>query len=136
MSPELFETLFTTIGRGFSPEVYLATTKVQGILWSAADIALIYFLLKIAGLARIADGRRKVARRYRLLALSAVLIPFLVFMPTARHFFILESIIFGLQFSILIHTLAADTRPVLALLAKRSAYQGPEKQGGNYGNRS
>lgn len=118
MTPSLLEKFFTAIGRGFSPECYLVTTKVQGILWSTADIALIYFLLKITDLARAGQSARAVWR-YRLLCLSATLVPFLVLATTSRRFFILESIIFGLQFTVLIYTLAADTRPVLGFLKNR-----------------
>lgn len=116
MTPSIFETMFTTIGQGFSPELYLVTTKVQGILWGTADITLIYFLLKIADMAQAAHGKAKAVWRYRLLLISALLVPFLVFMPTPKRFFVLESVIFGLQFAVLIHTLATDTQPILSFL--------------------
>lgn len=116
MPPSLAESLFIAIGNGFSPEVHLAVTKVQGLLWSTADIVLIWFLLKIVGLARTAQAGVGAVWRYRLLILSAVLVPFLVLTPTSKAFFVMESGIFGLQFGVLIYTLATDTRSLLAFL--------------------
>ncbi|ABW68334.1 hypothetical protein [Desulfosudis oleivorans] len=116
MPPSLAESLFITIGNGFSPEVHLIVTKIQGLLWSTADIVLIWFLLKIVGLARADQARAGAVWRYRLLVLSAVLVPFLIVMPTSRAFFVLESGIFGLQFGVLIYTLATDTRSLLDFL--------------------
>ena len=116
MTPSLAETLFTAIGNGFSPEVHLAVTKIQGLLWSTADIVLIWFLLKIVDLARAGHAGVRSVWRYRLLVLSAVLVPFLVVMPTSKAFFVLESGIFGLQFGVLIYTLATDTESLLFFL--------------------
>jgi len=120
MSPASLETIFLAIGQGFSPAIYLMATKIQGILWSAADVTLIYYLLKIADQARAGQDGRKARWRYRLLALSGLLMPPLLLMPDARSFFIQESLVFGLQFAVLLHTLATDTRPILALLVKHA----------------
>jgi len=48
MISNLMDMIFLEIGKNFSTEAYMLTTKVQGILWSISDIIIIYFMLKIA----------------------------------------------------------------------------------------
>jgi len=118
MISNLIDTAFGEIGRGFSTEAYLLTTKVQGVLWSISDIIIIYFILKIVSLIREKNKRKKIFLRYIFLWISAGLIPFLVFTNTPRQFFILESVIFALQFSVIIYSVFTETKDTMAFLRK------------------
>ncbi len=118
MITNLMDFVFLEIGRNFSTEAYMLTTKIQGILWSISDIIIIYFMLKIASLIREKNEKKKIFFRYIFLWLSAVLVPFLVFTVTPRQFFILESVIFGLQFSVLIYSVLAETKDTITFFRK------------------
>jgi hypothetical protein len=104
------------VGNHFSHEIYYKTTKVQGLFWSLADIAIAWYMLKIADFIRNRDGRPKITWRYYLLLLSAVLTPFLLIMKTAKHFFILEAVIFAIQYLILMYSVVAERKGVLLFI--------------------
>ncbi len=118
MISNLMDMIFLEIGKNFSTEAYMLTTKVQGILWSISDIIIIYFMLKIASLIREKNQKKKILLRYIFLWLSAVMVPFLVFTVTPRQFFVLESVIFGLQFSVLIYSVFAETKDTIMFFRK------------------
>jgi hypothetical protein len=118
MISNLLELVLLEIGKSFSTEAYLLTTKVQGILWSLSDIVIIYVLLKIVSLIRGKNRKKKIIFRYIFLWLSAVPVPFLIFTVTSNQFFILESIVFGLQFSVLIYSVFAETKDTIIFFEK------------------
>ena len=103
-------------GNHFSHEIYFTTTKIQGLFWSLADIVLVWYMLKIADFIRNRTGKPKVTWRYYLLLLSAVLTPFLVLMKTSPHFFILEAVIFALQYSLLLYSVIVEKKGVLIFI--------------------
>ena len=100
--------LFYALASGFTEQVYLSFTKAQGILWSLADITLVFAFLKIAGLAREKRDEKKIRFRYLFLGISACLTPLLLVCTTSRGFFLLECIICGTQFAILLYSLIAE----------------------------
>ncbi|MBW1899501.1 MAG: hypothetical protein JRI61_10635 [Deltaproteobacteria bacterium] len=104
------------IGSHFSYEVYHTTTKVQGIFWSLADIAIIWYMLKIADFIRNHTGESKITWRYYLLLITAVLTPVLLVMKTAKHFFILEAVIFAIQYLLLMYSVIAEKNRVLIFI--------------------
>ena len=118
MISNFMEMVFLEIGKSFSTEAYMLTTKVQGILWSISDIIIIYVMLKIVSLIREQNQKKKILLRYVFLWLSAILVPFLVFTITPKQFFILESIIFGLQFSVLIYSVFAETKETITFFRR------------------
>jgi len=118
MISELTDMFFWEIGKRFSTEAYLLTTKVQGILWSISDIIIIYVMLKIISLIREKNRKKKIIFRYIFLWLSAILVPFLVFTASPRQFFILESVIFGLQFCVLIYSVITEAKDTIAFFRK------------------
>ncbi len=118
MISNFMEMVLLEIGKNFSTEAYMMTTKVQGILWSISDIIIIYVMLKIVSLIREQNQKKKILLRYVFLWLSAILVPFLVFTITPKQFFILESIIFGLQFSVLIFSILTETKDTIIFFKK------------------
>lgn len=108
-----FETILLWIGANFTTEVYMYYTKLQGILWSLADIVLVLALLKIADLIRARAQKKKIRFRYLFLLFSAILTPLLVFTQSPKQFFILESIICGTQFVILVYTVVGERKGMM-----------------------
>ena len=119
------EQIFLWMSRNFTTETYLFHSKVQGILWSSADIILVLAMLKIVGLGRRRAGLKKPLVRYLLLGLSALLTPLLLFSRTPREFFLLECIICGGQFLILLYTVVVERRRLLDLVLRSTADSSP-----------
>ncbi len=118
MISNIMEMVFLELGKSFSTEAYMLTTKVQGILWSISDVLIIYVMLKIVSLIREQNQRKKILFRYIFLWISALLVPLLVFTTTPKQFFNLESVIFGLQFSVLIYSVFAETKETINFFRK------------------
>lgn len=108
--------LFLYIGAHFSPDAYMTATRIQGILWSVSDVVLIFILLKIIASIKGDRCRKRLTVQYLLLWISAGMALFLPFINDAKRFFILESVIFGLQFIVLVYSVFADSNDVLMRL--------------------
>ncbi|MFH0843918.1 MAG: hypothetical protein ABIG67_01675 [Pseudomonadota bacterium] len=106
------DSLLLWIGTYFTEETYMFYTKIQGMIWSMADFLLIFFILKIIDLVRANEGKGKIFFRYLFLWSSAVLTPLLILPQTKDGFFLLESIICGIQFSILVYTVMVERKRV------------------------
>jgi hypothetical protein len=118
MNSSLLDRLFLQIGTGFTTEAYMAVTRFQGILWSISDILIIFILLKIVSLIKGQDHRKRILIQYLLLWISAIIVPFLIFIKDPSLFFKVESVIFGLQFIVLIYTVIADSRDIMNYFKK------------------
>ena len=101
------------VGHHFTRDIYFTVTKIQGILWSLADIAIAWYMLKIANVIREQTGKTKITWRYYYLFVSAILTPFLLLTKTSRQFFILEAAIFAIQYSLLIYTVVSERKRAL-----------------------
>ena len=109
------------LSRHFTTETYLLYTKIQGVLWSIVDLVLIYFLLKMIDLAGRKKGRKRIRLRYLLLLFTALLVPFLSLVATSGAFFLLESIICGVHFSILIYIVLMERKMMLDFMMELMA---------------
>ena len=116
---ESLEAVFLWIGAHFTAEAYLLSSKLQGILWSAADIVLVLVLLKIADFVRARSGETKIVIRYLLLWLSALMTPLMFFVNSPQQFFLLEAAVCGTQFLILVYTVTAERRRMVAVMKKK-----------------
>ncbi|MEW6667257.1 MAG: hypothetical protein AB1512_18800 [Thermodesulfobacteriota bacterium] len=121
----IVEQIFLWIGRNFTTESYMFHSKIQVILWSAADIILVLALLKIVTLGRRKAGLKGPLARYVLLFLTAVLTPLLLFSRTPREFLLLECIICGGQFLILLYTVIFERKTLLDLVLRRTPDRPP-----------
>jgi hypothetical protein len=97
----------------FTFNLYMLTTKIQGILWSIADIALVYYFLKIAAVASDDRQSAKMRIRFSFLWLSAILTPFLLITHTRLQYLILDAVICGFQYLILLYTLVFSGKRML-----------------------
>ena len=104
------------IATHFTADLYLTSTKVQGLAWSGADLVLVFILLRIASLLRGREGLRPIRWRYGLLGATAMATPLLAFAATSRQILLLESAICGTQFLVLAYTLARERARFLALI--------------------
>ena len=125
------DVLFHWLALNFTGERYMFYTKVQGLLWSLADVILVFTLLKLADVVRKTTGQKKIKGRYVLLYISALLTPLLIPARTPEQIFFVESIVCGIQFLILAATLASESRGVMEYLARKislinDARPGPE----------
>ena len=117
---KFFESLLLLVGKNFTTEVYMFYTKLQGMIWSIADIVLVLVLLKIADLIRKRSQKKRITLRYVFLLVSAILTPLLIFTKTPRQFLLLESIICGTQFSILVYTVIVEIKEIVEAVKKIS----------------
>ena len=120
---DLLDPAFLWIADHFTPGAYLASTKVQGLVWSAADLLLVFAFLRIADVLRAIEGIPSIRWRYLFLAVTALLTPLLVFAQSSRGILLLESLICGVQFLILVATLILERARFLDLarrLGRRS----------------
>ena len=88
----------------FDESRYVAATQIQGLLWSAADLTLLWMLLKITDLIR---GKRA-TYRWIVWSLTAVATPLLFFMHTRMDILMLEAAICGTQFLLLLEILLRE----------------------------
>lgn len=105
------------LGRQFAPGEYLALTRIQGILWTAADYVIVVYLLRGANLIRGHVERRN--HRVPWLALAAT-VPFalgLLIAPDGNAFFRLELVVTIPHFALILYTLAANLRAGTEFLA-------------------
>lgn len=110
---EFIDSLFLLIGTDFSRDTYLLFTRIQGILWSIANTAIVYYFLKITGLIRMIHHRGKIRFRYFFLMVTVILSPFLLFTDSGTVFFALEAAIYGIQYTILLYTLVLERKMLM-----------------------
>ena len=120
---DLLDPAFLWIADHFTPGAYLVSTKVQGLIWSAADLLLVFAFLRIADVLRAVEGTPSIRWRYLFLAVTALLTPLLVFARSSRGILLLESLICGVQFLILVATLILERGRFLDL-ARRLGKRG------------
>lgn len=113
-----FENLLLSISKYFTENIYLLTAKIQAILWSTADVILIFFFLKIINFIRLKVHKERIISGYIFLGISTFLIFLIPFTKTFQEFSILETIICWIQFSILIIALIATRKDALLFIKK------------------
>ncbi len=116
----ILDRLFLKIGAEFTLGAYMASTKGQGLLWSAADVTLALVFLKIADEARLRYGKGRIHFRFRLVWISAFLSPFLLLAKNPGEFFLLESLIFGIQYLVLLFSAFTESRGILKAIRENA----------------
>ncbi|MGD8386486.1 MAG: hypothetical protein PVG49_05065 [Desulfobacteraceae bacterium] len=111
------ENVLNWIATNFTADAYLVSTKVQGLLWSAADVVLVLVLLRIADLLRRRASAPPIRWRYLLLGVTVLLTPLLAWASSPARFLLLESVICGIQFLLLVYTLIAERGRFVALVS-------------------
>ena len=115
---EFITHLFMWVGRHFTTETYMVLTKAQGMVWSMADIALVYAFLKISDFIRSLVGQKNIRYRYYLLYFTAVLTPLILATENPRQLYLLEALVCGIQFAVLVLTLVIERKGLKGLMKK------------------
>lgn len=110
---EFIDTILLNIGSDFGRNAYMILTKIQGILWSIANTAIVFFFLKITGLVRMQYHRKTIRFRYFFLLVTVILSPFLLVTDSKTVFFTLEAAIYGIQYTILLYTLVMERKALM-----------------------
>lgn len=107
---EFFDSLFAWLALEYGAgPMYLIGSKICGVLCSFADIAMIWMLLRLRD--EVRGGVSK--RRYAVLAVFAALTPTLLLPDVSTDFFILQFIVLGLPYMILVGTIAFEAKHIL-----------------------
>lgn len=104
------------IGEHFSPETYLVLTRIEGTIWTLADMVIVLFLFLNANLLRRHLGCRR--HRFSFLLLGAT-VPFAMLLPfaqTGMAFFRLEVIVTMPHFALILYGCFANAPLVARLL--------------------
>ena len=101
------DAFFLAILNGFTPEMYMVITKAAGIACSFADIAFILILLKTA---HALKGTSTPPPRRRMMALYvfAALTPTLALPISSDAFVIWQSLVLGIPYLLLAHTVVTE----------------------------
>ncbi len=102
------DSLIVWLGNHFSPEQYLFWTRIQCAAWTAADVVIVLYLLRIANLARGMEGVRRHRVSYLVLAATLLPAPFVISAQQGMSIFLLEVLITVPHFALILYVLVAD----------------------------
>ncbi len=111
--------LVRAIGSEFTHEQYMFWSRVQGTLWTAADVALIFYLIRIMNLFRRHLGLRRHLWSYAVLGAT---LPFAALVPVvenARTFFYLELAVTIPHFLLILYLCVGDAANALRAISSR-----------------
>ncbi|MBN1849361.1 MAG: hypothetical protein JW932_12325 [Deltaproteobacteria bacterium] len=112
---QVIENALLWLVQHFNTPRYMFHTKLQALVWSLADIVLVFAFLKIIDRMKRKEGRKGITVRFWFLYCTAGLkiIPF--FFGTPEMFISLDFLICGLQYAILVYTIIVDRKTLMAL---------------------
>ena len=112
---QVIENALLWLVQNFDTSRYMFHTKLQAFVWSLADVVLIFAFLKIIDRIKRKESNKGITKRFWFLYFSAGLkiIPF--FFRTPEIFISLDFFICGLQYAILVYTIIADRKVLMAL---------------------
>lgn len=113
----------------FTAEQYLYWTRIQCLAWTAADVAIVLAVLRLANLARAHAGRRAHVFSYAALSATLLFVPFVFLAREGWTLFIVELAITVPHFLLILYAGAANLRlfpPLLADTLARQAQAPPE----------
>lgn len=119
------------MGTHFSPESYLFWTRIQCLLWTAADVVIVYSLLRIANTGRKLTGDRLHRGAYVVLSLTLLPAPLVAFAETGGMVFLVELLVTVPHFLLILYLLWANRSvgpAAWAMLCTRAATSGSGDQ--------
>jgi len=108
----------TQLASEFSAEDYLFWSRIQGSLWTAADIVICFYLIRLANLSRRILGVRRHVLSYVVLAATLPPSAFIPVVPTSTAFLRLELAVTIPHFLIIVYVMAANLRHARPLLER------------------
>ena len=112
------DAFFLAILNGFTPEMYMVITKAAGISCSFADIAFILILLKTAHVLK-ETSTPPPRRRMMALYVFAALTPTLALPISSDAFVIWQSLVLGIPYLLLAHTVVTEFPTLLRHLREK-----------------
>lgn len=106
------------LGHHFSPEQYLFWTRIQCLAWTAADLLIVFHLLRIANLARGIEGKPPHRFCFVILAASLLPVPGVLLARQGMIIFLLEVLITVPHFMLILYVIAADWQVCARALAR------------------
>lgn len=95
-----------------SGELFLQIARYEGILWSIADVFLVYAALKFVDTIRKYNGLKPYSKLYYLLIFSFLLTPLLLFVPNFWNYLVVEVVVLNIQYFILIYIMLMNYKMV------------------------
>ena len=117
----MIDTLVHAVGSRFSPEQYLVLTRVEGMLWTVADILIVFYLLRVANVIRRYVDVRPHILSYGILFSTLPLVAVLPFAATGYAFFRLELLVTIPHFLIILYVCIGDAQHFARALYLRDA---------------
>lgn len=112
------DAFFLAVLRGFTPEMNAVITKAAGIACSFADIAFILILLKTSHALK-PPSTPPPRKRVRALWFFAALTPTLALPGSGEAFVIWQSLVIGIPYLLLAHTVVSEFPILLAHLREK-----------------
>jgi 4-amino-4-deoxy-L-arabinose transferase-like glycosyltransferase len=110
----------------FDSDTYLTWSRIQGVLWTLADIVICFCLLRCANLCRAHLRMREHSVSFAVLWATVVLFCLLPFVPSGMAFFRLELAITVPHFALILYCLAVDHRVFYAAYLDLSESDRPQ----------
>ena len=93
------------MGGLFSPEAYLFWTRIQCLLWTAADVLIIVFLTRSVNLLRALCDVAQHRMPYYVVVATLAPLPFVVVVPTGMQVFLIELLVTVPHFLVILYVL-------------------------------
>ena len=119
--------LIEWMGRSFSPEQYVFWTRLQCTAWTLADIAIVYYMLRIGDLARRLLNIEPHRISYAILAATLPFAAAIPFQTNGTMIYLLEIAVTVPHFMLILITMACDAG--LGLRALKKIVEAPERVG-------
>ena len=110
-----------SIGSTFSHEQYLYWSRVEGTLWTCADLVLIVYLIRTTNLFRRHLGLRLHRASYVVLGATLPFAALVPFVENARTFFYLELAVTVPHFLLILYLCIGDAGKALQAISSRLA---------------
>jgi hypothetical protein len=112
----MLEALINAMGNSFTPQMYLFWTRIECSAWTLADVAIVFFLIRLANSARKVLGRPPHVFSYLVLAATLFPAAFIPLAPTGRIILLIELAVTVPHFLLILYLLAKDTPHFAAAL--------------------
>ena len=88
-----------------SAALFFELAKIEGMLWSIADVLLIFSVLRLVDVVRKFSHVKTYKKLYYLLFFSFALTPLLLFVSNLFYFLTIEIIVLDIQYIIVIYVI-------------------------------
>ena len=85
--------------------MFFQVAQIEGILWSIADVLLVFAALKFVNLIRVHNGLKPYHKLYYLLFFSFALTPLLLFSSHFLDYIAIEGFVVSVQYLILVYVM-------------------------------